>query len=378
MAMTEKLYYENPYLEELEAEVVAVSGSALILDKTIFYPEGGGQPGDCGLFGDIPIATTEKGDDGTPHHIIAEGFLPPPVGTRAKLHLDWEHRYFYMREHSAQHLVSALLFSMHGIGTVAVHQGEDGFTVETNASDIPDDILLSVEDAASDAIREGHRIWQEEVEHSDAEALHMRRSIKVGGRVRIVHIDGIDEVACGGVHAGNTREIGEIAYVGKERIRSHIRTMWKCAGSAVSFRRGNMEIVKTLSALFSAERQNIAKEAERVIAELGELKRDVHRLEERIASLELGKALCDGPAFLLSDIPVSSYDGVLPEGYAYPVLVADASGRFLFYGDGDLFTKLRGALQIKGGGRNGIFHGSFPGSASDFISAAKEVICGND
>ena len=129
MAMTEKLYYENPYLEELEAEVVAVSGSALILDKTIFYPEGGGQPGDCGLFGDIPIATTEKGDDGTPHHIIAEGFLPPPVGTRAKLHLDWEHRYFYMREHSAQHLVSALLFSMHGIGTVAVHQGEDGCRV---------------------------------------------------------------------------------------------------------------------------------------------------------------------------------------------------------------------------------------------------------
>ena len=377
MAMTEKLYYENPYLKELEAEVIAVLGSAVILDKTIFYPEGGGQPGDCGWFGDIPIATTEKGDDGTPLHIIAEG-IAPAVGTRAKLQLDWEHRYFYMKEHSAQHLVSALLFSMHGIGTVAVHQGEDGFTVETNASDIPDSILLSVEDAASDAIREGHRIWQEEVEHSDAEALHMRRSIKVGGRVRIVHIEGIDEVACGGVHAGNTREIGEIAYAGKERIRSHIRTMWKCAGPAVSFRRKNMEIVRALSALFSAERQDIVREAERVSTECSELKRNIRKLEERIASLELDKALSDGPAFILSDIPVSSNDGILPSGFLYPILIVDGAGRLLFHGDEDLFAKLRGTLQIKGGGRNNLFHGSFADSPSDFLNAAREVICGND
>ena len=375
--MTEKLYYEDAYLREIEAEVLSVSGSSIILDRTIFYPEGGGQSGDCGWFGDIRIKDTVKGEDGTPLHIIADGFPVPSPGTKATLRLDWDHRYFYMKEHSAQHLVSALLFSMHGIGTVAVHQGADGFTVETDRSDIPDEVLLSVEDAASAAIREGHRIWQDEVEHSDAEALHMRRSIKVGGRVKIVHIDGIDEVACGGVHAGNTSEIGEIAYAGKERIRGHIRTMWKCGDPAVSFRRGNMAIVQSLSALFSAERQNIVKEAERAIAELGELKRDVHRLEEKAASLELRNALCSGPAFLISDIPVSAFDGAIPEGYAYPVLIADDSGRFLFYGDGDLFAELRGSLGIKGGGRNSLFHGSFEGKASGFIAAAREVICGN-
>lgn len=376
--MTEKLYYKDAYSKEIEAEVVAVSGSSIILDKTIFYPEGGGQPGDSGWFNGIRIIDTQKGEDEVPLHILEKGSAVPELGTKGKLILDWDHRYFYMQEHSAQHLVSALLFSMHGIGTVAVHQGTDGFTIETNAEDIPDEVLFSVEDAASKAIIEGHRIWQDEMEHSDAEALHMRRSIKVEGRVKIVHIEGIDEVACGGVHVSNTHEIGEIAYTGKERIRSHVRTMWKCGSTARDFRRQNMDIVHALSALFSAESQDIAKEAERVIAEGTEMKRNIRKLEEHIASLELDKALCDAPVFLLSDIAVSAYDSILPAEYTYPILVADTAGRLLFYGDGDLFAKLRGALQIKGGGRNGIFHGSFSGSASDFLAAAKEVIRGND
>ena len=139
-----------------------------------------------------------------------------------------------------------------------------------------------------------------------------------------------------------------------------------------------MDIVHALSALFSAESQDIAKEAERVIAEGTEMKRNIRKLEEHIASLELDKALCDAPVFLLSDIAVSAYDSILPAEYTYPILVADTAGRLLFYGDGDLFAKLRGALQIKGGGRNGIFHGSFAGLAADFLAAAEEVIRGND
>ena len=83
--MTEKLYYKDAYSKEIEAEVVAVSGSSIILDKTIFYPEGGGQPGDSGWFNGIRIIDTQKGEDEVPLHILEKGSAVPEVGTKGKL-----------------------------------------------------------------------------------------------------------------------------------------------------------------------------------------------------------------------------------------------------------------------------------------------------
>ena len=118
----------------------------------------------------------------------------PAVGDFCTLSLDWPHRYFFMKEHTAQHLVSAILFSSFSIGTVAVHQGDESFTVETDRGEIDEDTLLRVEDAANEAIRKNLKVWQDETDHESAEKLHMRRSIKVAGRVMLVHIEGIDVV----------------------------------------------------------------------------------------------------------------------------------------------------------------------------------------
>ena len=224
--MTDKLYYIDGYLRETEATVVSVTEKGIILNRTVFYPEGGGQPGDRGWFGTFHIIDTQKDEDGNPLHIIKGD--KPSVGEKAVLRLDWDHRFFYMKEHSAQHLVSALLFSKHGIGTVAVHQGEDFFSVETDKDDIPEEVLLCTEDEANEAIRENHGIEQREMSHEEAEALGMRRSIKMEGNVKVVFIEDLDAVACGGVHLHSTGEIGELQYYGSERIRGHVRTMWKC------------------------------------------------------------------------------------------------------------------------------------------------------
>ena len=121
--MTDLLYYKDPYLKETEATVVEIRNGMVVFDKTIFYPECGGQPGDRGSFGKWVISDTRKDKDGTPLHVI-EGELPP-LGTTETLSLDWDHRYFYMKEHTAQHLLSSLLYHMYSIGTVAVHQGEE-------------------------------------------------------------------------------------------------------------------------------------------------------------------------------------------------------------------------------------------------------------
>ena len=376
--MTDKLYYEDGYLRETEATVIAVTDEGIILDRTVFYPEGGGQPGDRGTFGTFVISDTRKGPDDDPVHII-EG-EKPAVGEKKVLCLDWDHRYFYMMEHSAQHLVSSILFSCHGIGTVAVHQGERFFTVETDKSEITDDVLLSVEDEAAAAIRENHRITQREMGHEEAEALGMRRSIKVDGRVKVVFIDGLDRVACGGVHLGSTGEIGEIQYCGQERIRGHVRTMWKCGPLSVDFRRQNHEIVKEASAMLSAEPETLLSSIRRLSEENQELRHSLRSAFERAASLELeahrGEGSC---AMFCTDGDISSFEGLFSENDGQEAFIIDAKGRFMFHGTKEGFDKLKSGLasySLRGGGRGGLFRGSVQGGACDVLEEARSLLDG--
>ncbi|MBQ0070543.1 MAG: alanyl-tRNA editing protein, partial [Spirochaetales bacterium] len=182
--MTELLYYKDAYLKETEATVIDIRKGGVVLDKTIFYPECGGQPGDRGTFGLYVIKDTQKEEDGTPLHLV-EGENLPAVGDTYTLTLDWDHRYQYMKEHTAQHLLSATLFHEAQIGTVAVHQGEEILTIETERGDIPDETLLLIEDIANRHINENLKVWQSEMSHKEAEDLGMRRSIKVDGDVKV-------------------------------------------------------------------------------------------------------------------------------------------------------------------------------------------------
>ena len=370
MAVTE-LYYIDGYRKECKASVVRKDKSAFVLDRTVFYPEGGGQPGDRGMFSSFHIRDTVKDDDGTIWH-VTDGEAPA-VGTEGLLVLDWDHRYHYMKEHSAQHLVSALMFSHEHIGTVAVHQGEDSFTIETDVSEIGDDVLFRIEGLANEAIRKNLRIWQDEVAHEEAESLNMRRSIKVSGRVKLVHIADTDVVACGGVHAASTGELLEIAYVAKERIRGHVRTIWKCAEDAVAWRHGNRRIISALSALFSAEPDKLYAAAERQIAETAELKRKAKHAERIAAHALLSAGNGDVPV-IFSDIPASSFEDEKERMF----LALDSAGRFLFHGSAALFERLKTECNIKGGGRNELFMGSYKDNAEEFMRKAKEILDGRE
>ena len=162
-------------------------------------------------------------------------------------------------------------------------------------------IIKLFEDLANAAIRRGLRIWQDEVGHEEAESLHMRRSIKVEGRVKLVHIEDTDVVACGGIHASSTSELLEVSYVSQERIRGHVRTEWKCAEDAVAFRRSNRDIVSSLSALLSAEPGKVLEEAGRMRDEIADLKREAKKLERKAAEAVVA-AEGDGPAVIFTEL----------------------------------------------------------------------------
>lgn len=380
--MTERLYYSDKYAKEITATVTGVDGRCVRLDRTIFYPEAGGQPGDRGFFGSFRIADTKKSADGDVLHVIDGNGPMPAVGDFCTLSLDWPHRYFFMKEHTAQHLVSAILFSSFSIGTVAVHQGDEFFTVETDRGEIDEDTLLRVEDAANEAIRKNLKVWQDETDHESAEKLHMRRSIKVAGRVMLVHIEGIDVVACGGVHVSSLSEIGEIAYVSSEKIRGHVRTCWKCSDSAVRYRRENAAIVRKLSSLFSAEPGCICREAERCLSEIRVSRHNLSVMSGKLASYLFFSA-CEetngSEAVIFStELDVSAFESVIPEDYPRPVLVMDEEGRFLFHGQKELFEAFRnGVPGLRGGGRGMRFRGSFQGDTDQFAAAVRKILDGN-
>ena len=357
--MTELLYYVNGYLKSTEATVTEIRDGKVVLDKTIFYPECGGQPGDRGTFGQWKIADTKKDKDGTPLHVI-EGDLPI-VGTKSVLTLDWDHRYFYMKEHTAQHLLSALLFREYGIGTVAVHQGEDILTIETDKSEIDDDVLLSLEEKAIDEIIKSRKVYQVDMDRKEAENLKMRRSIKVDDEtVKVVFISDLDAVACGGVHLSSTGEIKEICYRGKEQIRGRVRTIWSVGEKARKYRRENERAVRECGKLLSSDSHSLSSTLEKFLAEDLELKKECRELKQKVIELEL-KERKENPIVFESSVSIAEAPEIV-EKYAEgrKIFILDGTNKrnFLFFGTKDDFEKIKKGCTLKGGGREPLFRGT--------------------
>lgn len=357
--MTELLYYIDPYQRETEATVVEIREGKVVFDKTIFYPECGGQPGDRGNYGDWRVLDTKKDKDGTPLHVI-EGELPE-VGTKAKLTLDWDYRYFYMREHTAQHLLSALLFHEYGIGTVAVHQGEEILTIETDKCDISDDTLFSLEERAIDEIVNNRSVYQVEMDRKEAESLNMRRSIKVDDEtVKIVFIKDLDAVACGGVHLSSTGEIKEICYRGKEQIRGHVRTIWSVGDKAKEYRRENERIVRECGKILSSDSRSLISTLEKLISEDLESKRENRELRKKVIESELKERVGD-PIVFESSVSITEAPEIVEkysEGRKVFILDGTNKKNFLFFGRKEDFEKIKHECTLKGGGREPLFRGT--------------------
>lgn len=374
--MSELLYYVDPYLKEVEATVTEIRDGMVVFDKTIFYPECGGQPGDRGFFGDKRIRDTRKDCDGTPLHVF-EGSLPE-VGEKALLKLDWDHRYFYMKEHTAQHLISSMLFSLLGIGTVAVHQGEEILTVETDKSDISDSDMLLVEEEAMKKVFQGLRVWQEEMDREKALSLNMRRSIKVDGdSIKVVFIDGQDAVACGGVHVASTSEIGEICYRGKESIRGRTRTIWSIGERAVEYRRENERAAKGAGKLLSADAKSLCREVERIIEENTLLKRELREKKRELLEKELLEKVGASETVFATKLPLDDLPPLLSSRYPEKtIFVAEECGKksFVFFGKKEDYEKIKESGIVKGGGREPLFRGTVLQDVGDVINKVKEIL----
>ncbi len=283
---SERVFYHDPYIRELEATIVGIEGDALILDTTICYPEGGGQGGDRGFIDTTRLLDTQLDAQGRILHIVEKQIFS--VGDTVMIKLDWERRYHFMQMHTAQHMASGILHQTFGIGTRSVHLGEEIMTIETDATVIEEAIIASLEKQVNARIAENRSTAIDEHTREDALALGLRRSIKVETpTVRLVSIDGVDTIACGGLHVKETSEIGLFLYVGEERMRGHVRLIFCVADRAWERVRSHRRAVDALGTLFSAPVDVLAASAERAVEAASVERNKLARLEALYAEARL-------------------------------------------------------------------------------------------
>ncbi len=215
--MTEALFRTDSYLKECNARITAIGPEGVELDRSVFYPEGGGQPGDSGHLRlangrEIAIATTRKGASADSIlHVPAEAPGPLAVGIELSAVIDWERRRRHMRMHSCLHLLCSLVEGKVTGGQVGAAKSRLDF----NLPDGPPDKAW-LEEALNRLVAEDHAVaprWIEEAELDANPQLVRTMSVQPPrgrGRVRLLEIEGVDLQPCGGTHVARTAEIGRV------------------------------------------------------------------------------------------------------------------------------------------------------------------------
>lgn len=218
MPITDELFREDAYLKTCEATVIGVNAlGGILLDRTVFYPTGGGQPGDSGNLhladgGEIRIVTAVKGDgDENVVHVPAEGQTTPSPGARVTAAIDWDRRYGHMRMHTGLHLLCALV--PHGVTGGRIGTDKSSLDFDIGDATLDKDALT---EGLNRLVRENHAVSPRWISESELDAQpDLVRTMSVqpprgAGKVRLLEIPSVDLQPCGGTHVARTAEIGAL------------------------------------------------------------------------------------------------------------------------------------------------------------------------
>jgi alanyl-tRNA synthetase len=253
--MTERLYYLDAYLRIFEARVidrVEVDGRpAVILDRTAFYPEGGGQPADRGTLNDVAVidVQTREADDEVLHILAA-----PLTDTVVSGMVDAARRFDLMQQHTGQHILSQAFIHTVNAETVSFHLNPDpnggALTIDLNTTALTPPEIDRAEDFANSIVYENRPVIARFVSDEELQALPLRKPPKVEQAIRIVEVQGFDWSACGGTHVARTGEVGVIKIVKVERRGAETRAEFRCGQRAlIDYRRKHQLISQAASDL---------------------------------------------------------------------------------------------------------------------------------
>lgn len=277
--MTEKLYYSDSHIFEFTAKILAcreLSGSyALSLDRTAFFPEGGGQSADTGYIGGVRVLDVQEVDGDILHFTAA----PITPGTELACAIDREQRLRRMQNHSGEHIFSGLAHSLYGLNNVGFHMGAECMTIDFDG-ELNTEQLKYIESLANEALRDDLPVEAWFPAPEELETLQYRSKLELAEGVRIVRIGNVDCCACCAPHVKRSGEIGMIKLMDAQRHRGGVRIELVCGMDALELFRRRQESVQAVSAMLSAKRDEIAPALSRLMGEQ-------ERLKERISALSM-------------------------------------------------------------------------------------------
>ena len=228
MIKTGRLYYNYTSSSPHEAEILELRPGAdnttqVLLDNTIFYPDGGGQPADHGTINGVRLFDVQE-KNGEILHLVSSVDAAKLKPGNAELILDSRRRRNLTQLHSGQHILSAAILRTIGAGTVSMHLGDETCTIDVSAPEISDEMLTGLEEIVADAIEENHRVIVHLCPPEDLSSFPLRKVPPKGEEViRVVEIEGCDLIACCGTHVSSTAEIGMFRILGAEKYKGMTR-----------------------------------------------------------------------------------------------------------------------------------------------------------
>lgn len=381
---TEKLYYADPFLKEFTATVLdcqaGKNGYTVTLDRTAFYPEGGGQPADHGTLDGAAVTDVHE-KNGVIFHNVDRAV---EIGKTVSGSIDWARRFDHMQQHSGEHICSGLICGRYGCDNVGFHMGTDIVTIDFNA-DIPWEELLEIEGQANRYIQEDHPIDIQFHRGAELDAIDYRSKKPLEGDVRIVAFPGADCCACCGTHVLRSGQVGLVKFLSVQKFREGVRIELLCGQRALDYLSRTWEQAKTIGQHLSVKPVDAAAAVERLEGELSALKMRCAGLEEAvfagIAAEQAGKGnvLLFQPPMKpdsvrkLADAVSKACGGLAAvfagEGSHYAYALGRADGQDI----SAAVKALNGALHGRGGGRNGFAQGSVEAVQSAIEAFFKEV-----
>lgn len=367
--MTEKLF-ENAYLTEFEAQVVSCEEKngtfEVVLDRTAFFPEGGGQPADEGKLGRAKVLDVQE-KDGVIVHTVNKRLSGTVVGRIA-----WDVRFARMQNHTGEHIVSGIVHRIFGCNNVGFHMGKTCMTVDFDGA-LDGTLLALVEAFANKTVCENRAVTVSFPEHP--ETLEYRSKLDLTEGVRLVTIEGVDVCACCAPHVSSTGEVGLIKILSMSPHRGGTRITMVCGLDAFSDYSMLHETAGELSRMLSVPREEVSSGVKKLTEDLARAQDEIKALKRELTKATLETVTVgDWTVGFTGKADFDTLRGMVNERDGNLALFAK-SGEYMLRGAGagELTKKLNAACSGKGGGKPDFTQGKCTASKRKITAFFEEM-----
>lgn len=297
--MTEKLYELNSYIQTFTATVLECcsreDGFAVRLDRTAFFPEGGGQAADPGVLGGVAVVDVQVVDGEIWHYTAT----PLTVGDTVEGTLDWDARFTRMQHHTAEHIVCSIAHRWHGLSNVGFHLGSEDVTLDLSG-ELTREQINAIEDEANRVVWSNVAVTATIPTAEELATRTYRSKKEIDGPVRLVTIEGVDCCACCAPHVARTGEVGMIKLLDFIRYKGGVRIHLVCGRAAVEDYRLRYAQSAEISAKLSVKQYALTAAVDRLMAEKDAQKQALRETNRRLADLMVAAVVpTDAPVFFI-------------------------------------------------------------------------------